>query len=426
MIKDNMKIKIFDYGMNGEGVGKIDGKICLVPYALVDEVVDCDYSKDHENYTEAKLINIEQSSIMRIIPLCPYFYECGGCSLQHMKYSEQLSFKKLLVQKTIKKICDIECLVNKCIPCSKKFNYRNKMSFRVKNDIVGFNKANTNCIIDIATCPLADDEINKIFKVCSLWLKGNKLKEVKNIVIRHLNNQTLIGVVVTSRIDLTRLIDSLKDEFKNFGVYEIVNSRKDSVVLSGKVFHIYGINSIEIVDYGLTYSVDLLGFHQTNTEVQNKIYDHVLNLISDNDVVLNGFSGQGLLSAVISKKSKQVIGIEINASSHKSAQNLKAENQINNLTNIHGDFFKEFKKYKEKISTVIIDPAKKGCGKLAMQEICGVENIIYISCNPIALAKDLNVIKDYYLIENITPFDMFPQTNSVETVVKLKLKEKNL
>jgi len=421
-----MQIEIFDYGMNSEGIGKLDGKICLVPNALIGEVVDCEIIKDYESYAEYKVVNIEKSSKKRVLPLCPYFYECGGCSLQHMNYDEQLSFKTLLVKKTLKKICGIDCYVNPCVPCTKQFNYRNKMSFSVKNDTIGLNKIHSNNIIDIKACPLANNEINKFLKIFTSWQKQNRFKFVKNLVIRHLNGQTLIGVVVTTSINLDDFITALKQECNTFGVYEIVNTRKDSVVLSGKVFHIYGIKNIDIVDYDLTYSVDLLGFHQTNTEIQNKIYNYVLKLIGENDVVLNGFSGQGLLSAALCKKAKQVFGIEINPSSHQSAQNLKKANSIKNLTNIHGDFFKKFKEYKSKISTVIIDPSKKGCGKLAMKEICGVENIIYISCNPIALAKDLNIIKDNYIIETLTPFDMFPQTNSVETVVKLKLKEQNI
>ncbi len=418
-----MQLEIFDYGMNGEGVAKQDGKIILVPHTLKGEIVDAEIIKDYENYAQAKLSSVLTPSSNRVLPACPYFYKCGGCNLLHMNYGEQLNYKTLLVKKTIKKICNIEFEVSPCVPCSNTFNYRNKISFSVKNNTIGFKKETTHNITAIKSCLIANNEINKILSIFTNWLNENSVEVVKNLVIRHLNNQTLIGVVTTSYIDLNGFISALKSELSSFGVYEIVNTRKDSVVLSGKVFHIFGLNSIQIVDYDLTYSVDLLGFHQTNTEIQNKIYDYVLNLICDNDVVVNGFSGQGLLSAAICKKARKVIGIEINASSHKSADQLKKANHITNLTNVCGDFFEEFKKYKKTASTVIVDPSKKGCGKLAMQEICGVKNIIYISCNPVALAKDINVIKDKYHIESITPFDMFPNTNSVETVIKLKIKE---
>ena len=204
----------------------------------------------------------------------------------------------------------------------------------------------------------------------------------------------------------------------------IINTRNDSVVLSGKVYHIGGIKNIKVNNFGLTYFVDLLGFHQTNLEIQNKLYSKVLDYISPNAVVINGFSGQGLLTAIIAQKAKHVIGIEINKSSHASAEQLKKLNDISNMKNICGDFFKHIKTEKNKANTIILDPTKKGCGKNVMTEINGIENIIYISCNPIALSKDLNVLKDDYDIEEVTPFDMFPNTTSVETLVKLKKKVK--
>ena len=148
----------------------------------------------------------------------------------------------------------------------------------------------------------------------------------------------------------------------------------------------------------------------------------MLEYISPNSKVINGFSGQGLLTAILSNSANNVVGIEINPSSHTSAEKLKKDNSITNITNICGDFFKCFKSIKKNANTVILDPTKKGCGKNVINEIKGIENIIYISCNPIALSKDLNLLKEDYEIEEITPFDMFPNTINVETLVKLKRK----
>ena len=242
------------------------------------------------------------------------------------------------------------------------------------------------------------------------------------MVVRSINGQILVGVVTTKQIDLKKLFSTFSTHFNNIGLYEIINTRNDAVVLSGKVLHVGGIKNIEINNFGLTYFVDLLGFHQTNIEIQNKLYDHVLNSIDENSTVINGFSGQGLLTAIVAKKAKFVTGIEINESSHKSAEHLKALNKITNMKNICGDFYKHFKKEKLSANTIILDPTKKGCGKNVMNEIKGIENILYISCNPIALCKDINFIKDDYTIEEITPFDMFPNTTSVETFIKLKRK----
>lgn len=417
-----MKINIFDYGMNGEGVGKIDGKIALVNNALIDEEVECEIVNDYGNYMEVKLTNILTSSKNREKPACPYFNECGGCQLQHMKYAEQLKFKTNHIKKTIKKITGLDVLVNPTIACNTTLGYRNKMSFAVKNSCVGLFKHNSNEIIEIDSCPLAVNEINSVLYLFKDYIHKHNIEFIKNLVVRSINNQTLIGIVTSKFKDLNDLFSTFSEHFNNFGLYEIINTRKDSVVLSGKVVHIGGLKQIEINDFGLKYSVDLMGFHQTNLDIQNKLYNAVVGLISPNDIVINGFSGQGLLSAILATKAKKVVGIEINESSHKSAEQLKKINNIKNMSNICGDFYKHFKTQMKNANTIILDPTKKGCGPKVMKEISGIENIIYISCNPIALSKDLNVIKNDYDIISITPFDMFPNTNQVETLVKLQKK----
>ncbi len=419
-----MKTKIFDYGMNGEGVGKIDNKIVLVKNALMDELVEVEIVEDNKNYFNANLKSIIEISANRQNPPCPYYNECGGCNLQHMKYAEQLKFKTNHVQKTLKKITGIDFKVNNTVACLNEFNYRNKMSFSVQNGSCGLLKHNSKEIVDIVSCPLANDIINKVLYIIKEYINKSNAREIRNVVIRNINKQTLVGIVTKKFIDLKNLLSTLNEHFVDIGLYEIVNIRNDSVVLSGKVYHIGGIKEIQINEFGLSYSVDLLGFHQTNLEIQNKLYEKVLEYVDKNSVVINGFSGQGLLTAILSKKAKQVIGIEINKSSHISAEQLKINNKINNMKNICGDFFKHFSKEMRIANTIILDPTKKGCGREVMNKINGVENIIYISCNPIALSKDLNVIKDDYAIEEITPFDMFPNTTSVETLVKLKIKEK--
>ncbi len=417
-----METKIFDYGMNGEGVAKIDGKIILINNAIIGENVDIEIEKDNKNFATAKLNEILTPSCNRQNPYCPYFYECGGCQLQHMNYSEQLKFKSLNVKKTIKKITGLNVEVNETIACSNSFGYRNKMSFSVNNHNCGLLKLNSKEIVNIDSCPLANENINKVFNILKNYLKTNKSTNIKNFVIRSISNQILVGVVTTKHIDLKNLLSTLNEQFVDIGLYEIINTRNDSVVLSGKTIHVGGIKHIKIDNLGVKYYVDLLGFHQTNLEIQNKLYNHVLKYISSNSVVVNGFSGQGLLTAIISQKAKYATGIELNKSSHNSAEQLKKDNNIKNIKNICGDFFKHIKSAKEKANTIILDPTKKGCGNNVMNEINGIENIIYISCNPIALSKDLNVIKNDYIIEEVTPFDMFPNTISVETFVKLKKK----
>lgn len=417
-----MKTEIFDYGMNGEGVGKIDGKIVLLPNSLPFEVVNFEIEQDNSNFCVGNVLEIENMSEKRTTPPCPYYLECGGCDLQHIKYDEQLNFKRLLVKKTLKKVANIDVEVQSTVESFFQFGYRNKLSLNIKNSKCGFFKAGSKQLVEINKCLLANKTITEISQFVVNELKDYAFN-VKNLVVRNINNQTLIGIVTTKLLNFDALCEKVLNKFKNVGIYQVVNTRKDSVVLDGKTIHVGGIKEIQIENFGLNYSVDLLGFHQTNEDIQNKIYSTVVNMIDEQACVLNGFSGQGLLSAIIAKKAKQVYGIEINLNSHKSAEKLKKDNKVKNLTNICGDFYKQFDKIKEKVNTIVLDPAKKGCGKQAMCAIMGVENIIYISCNPIALAKDLREILSDYEIETVIPFDMFPNTKNVETLVKLRIKK---
>ena len=418
-----MDFQIFDYGMNGEGVARLDNKIVLIDNALIGETIDAEISLDKGNYCFGKVNKILKESINRTTPPCPYFFDCGGCNLQHMKYLEQLKFKTLLIKKTIKKILNIDVAVNDCIASDFKYNYRNKMSFNFNETSSGFYKEKSKAIIEIKKCILADEEINNIYLNFKKFLKNkeniakNTQKYIKNLVIRKISNQILIGIVSTKPLNLTDFYKNFDKE--NVGIFNVVNTRKDSVVLSGKVIHLFGIKEIEITNFGLTYFVDLIGFHQTNINIQNKIYKKVLDYITPNSFVVNGFSGQGLLSAVLATKAKKVVGIEINKNSHASAERLKLENNIKNLKNICGDFNKEIKSYKPHL--LVLDPAKKGVGKDFLDKITAKE-IVYISCNPIAMCKDLKILLNNYTIEEITPFDMFPNTKNVETVLHLKHK----
>lgn len=416
--------KIIDYGMNGEGVAKQDGKVLLVKNAIIGEDIETEIENDFGNYAQANIKRIVTSSPKRQISPCPYYNNCGGCDLQHMIYSEQLKFKQLLVEKTLKKIANISVKSNPTVACSNILNYRNKISFNQSNNKFGFYQNNSKDIVEISTCLLATEQINKIYEIVKSYLIDQNLSSfIKNIVIREIENQILIAVVSKQEINIVPLYDIVKNYYAEIGLYLVVNKRKDSVVLSGNTKHIAGIKTIKINNFNINYNVDILSFHQTNIEIQNKIYEKVLSYITKNSFVLNGFSGQGLLTAILSSKAKHVYGIELNKSSHLSAENLKQQNNIKNITNIHGDFGQKIHSLIHKIDTIILDPSKKGCGKQVMEKIKGIKNIIYISCNPIALSKDLSVLKDVYTIDEITPFDMFPQTKNVETFVKLTLKK---
>ncbi len=419
-----MQTTIIDYGMNAEGVAKVDNFIYFVPYALKGEEVDIEVEKAFKNYAVAKLNSIITLSPERISPPCPYFYQCGGCSLQHMQYAEQLKYKSMLVNKTIKKITQLDIKVENTTASDKIFNYRNKASFSFSTDKAGFYRPNSKEIINIDHCMLLNDNINKVYSLFLQYLKRNQSvrPNIKNLVVRNIDNQILVGIVCKKQFDCHDFFDILAKNFEQIGLYLIINNRKDSVVLSGKSIHIAGIRQIKTKNFDINYDLDLLSFHQTNIDIQNKLYSKILEYVKEDDVVINAYSGAGLLTAILASKAKFVYGVEIEKSSHKNAEELKKLNGIKNIKNILGDFNREYNSIKQIADVIILDPSKKGCGKDTMRQINGINSIIYISCNPIALSKDLQIIKNNYIIESIILYDMFPNTNNVESLVKLKFK----
>ena len=414
-----MNIKIENFGMNGEGVGKIDGKVYLVDFLLPEETAEIVVTEHHENYCKAKYVDLLEPSKNRVTPPCPYFYECGGCALQHAGYSTQLEFKTELVKNTIRKIAGIDINASPCVGSNLQYGYRNKISFNFKNGKFGFFRPNSHELVEIESCMLAKENLNKVLNLFKNYVSQNQIdcSNLKHLVVREIQNQILVGVVASENLDLTEFLEMLKSNFERVGLYLILNTRRDSVVLSGKTIHVGGIKEIEIENFGLKYFVDLLGFHQTNEYIQNNIYERVLDLVEPSEIVVNGFSGVGLLSGVLAIKANKVYGIEINKNSHFSAEKLKKLNKIDNLTNICGDFNKEIKKI-NKFDTLILDPSKKGCGEQVLRDL-HADKIIYISCNPIALSKDLRTLQKSYIIKETIPFDMFPNTNQVETLVYL-------
>jgi 23S rRNA (uracil1939-C5)-methyltransferase len=216
-----VKIEIEDYGMNAEGVGKIDGKVVLVANALVGEIVDCSIEKDFGNYATAKINEIVKPSNNRVDEKCEHCKVCGGCNLMHMNYDEQLKFKQTLVKKTIKKIAKIDIDVSETVG-SKQFNYRNKMSFSVGSGNCGLKGRSSDDIFNIDTCSLTSETINiilNLFKQSGFAYNEN----VKNLVVRELSNQVLVGVVVKRELDLTKFFNALKQINREIGLFQVVN-----------------------------------------------------------------------------------------------------------------------------------------------------------------------------------------------------------
>jgi len=368
-----MIVKIENFTHEGRGITKVNDKVTFVENALPGEVVDIKITKEKKNYNEALCTKVIESSPNRMTPSCPYYNECAGCDLMHMNYKQQLEFKKEKVKNIIKKYADIE--VNpKIIESYKELGYRNKITIHESNNKVGYKKGKSNEILEIDSCPLGTFEINKYYI-------ENKHNFKDELIIR--SNE--LG--------------------------EIISSTENSKMI------------ITINDF--KFQIDINSFFQVNNYICGKIFETLNKNLDNINTCLDLYSGVGTLSIVASTKAKKVYSIEVNEYSYENA---KTNAKLNNITNINfmlGKVEEQIEKINEKVDVIITDPPRAGMDTKTINIIqkLNPKKLIYISCDPMTLARDLKLLNATYSLEDITLFDMFPNTKHVETMCVLKNKK---
>ena len=435
---DIINVIISDYGSNGEGVAKFNEYVVFVPYALVGERLNVKVLKIQKNIIFAKIEKIINKSEHRVEPVCPVFKRCGGCQLQHLSYDAQLELKTGIVKNNLKKIAGYEGEVLPCEKSEKVYKYRNKMQLPVGVNGLGFYANNSHDIVPISTCPLHDEWGTEVIRIVHEYIKiynitcyneATKKGEIRHIVARYMQGKLML-VIVTTLNELSHtdfLINQLTRCFSEFSLYHNKNNSSSNVIMGEKFTLLYGKGEQDLNVSGVEYSVSPMSFMQINFDVQNKIYDKVASLCSECDYIIDAYSGAGLLSSIIAKKCKQVYGIEIVQSATENANKLKNINKIDNLTNINGDCAVELPKLIASLSgrgIVVLDPPRKGCDEKVLNAINSSlpEKVIYISCNSATLARDVSILSKEYKLTYVQPYDMFPQTKHVETLVCLERK----
>ena len=398
-----MNVKILRLNNEGEGIGTIDDKVIFVDNALPGEEVEVKITENHKNYLRGKNLQINSSSKNRIKPICKYYNECGGCDLMHM--NNQIEFKKEKLENLFDKMCNEKINVN--VFNFNDLYYRNKVTLKIKNNKLGFYKNKTNELVEINECVITNKKINEVIKNLNKYLEKNLVDDTK-IMIRICNEEIMIS------IDKLKNIDNFIKEFNYL----------DSIYVDNKL--VYGKESlIENIDE-FNFYVSPKSFFQVNKEVMEKMYKKATSYIDKNELTLDLYSGTGTISILLSKVSKKVIGIEIVKDAVYDANKNLTLNNINNVEFICGkveDKISDLKKLK--VDNIVVDPPRAGINKKGLDVIKEIspEKIIYISCNPLTLARDYNYLKDNYELKEIKAFDMFPQTHHVETFCILKLKD---
>ena len=321
----------------GSGVAKINGMIVFIPKTLVGEKVRVRIIEKKKNYARGKVVEILEKSDKRCISNCPFYDECGGCNLRHQNEEENLLFKKEKVEKAISKIGKIEAKVDDVISSSKNDYYRNKASFKVEKDKIGFYGEGTYQLIDIDNCLLLENDINNALKVIRNYIKEND-NEIKSITIKLGNalNELLIDIYSTNENDINIL------SFLTTNIFNL-----STVIFNGKV--VYGTGYIKQISNGLMFNCSADSFFQVNGVTAEKLYETAIKeaKLSKNDVVLDLYSGTGTISSIVSSYVKKVIGIEIVEDAVLDANCNIRINNISNVKFICGDAAKEISKIKQ-------------------------------------------------------------------------------
>ncbi len=397
-------LKIDKLDHYGRGITKLDNKTVFVENALPDEIVEIKINKEKKNYIEASVLKYIKKANKRIDTECPYYNFCGGCNIMHLSYEDQLKFKQDKIENIINKYLKTKVKINNIIPSNKNEFYRNKVTFQVKENI-GFYKNNTYDIINIDNCIISNKLINDSIK----YLKMLTLKDITKITCRTSSNELMI-IMETNNVDLD--ITPLKD---------IANSIYLKV--DNKYINVFGNKYIyeELENYKFKISPD--SFFQINIDTCLKLYNKVKEYVGINKNVIDLYCGTGSIGIFISENNN-VFGIEINESAIKDAEENKKINKINNINFICGDSGKKLNGLNFDPDIIIVDPPRSGLNKETIDNILrfNPKQIIYVSCDPMTLTRDLNILNKYYNIKEITPFDMFPNTHHIENIAYLTKK----
>lgn len=445
-------------GTCGEGIIKVEGTTVFVPFCLVGERVKFTVLKVSGGIAYGKLCSILTPSADRVKPVCPVFGKCGGCDLQHASYSAQLAFKKNLVASSLAKIGGIYFPVGDCVPCEREYGYRNKLVLPIGRidgrTAVGFYARRSHRIVPVSDCaiqsPWVRDIILAIEQFSGFGASGydeqTKTGEMRRFVAREVGGRFIFALVCTKKIDCAPLVGILKKKFKNFTLVLNINDGDGNAVFGNKQYCVCGDGFFGTEEFGISYTAGARTFLQVNDAVRGKLYSAVLAEAEQSATAIDLYSGGGLLTAMLAKKCGRAFGIEVEKEATRCADELKEKNALEgSMFNICGrveDRIGEVLSKTQGKKIIVCDPPRKGMDRSAVRAVMGsgADKIVLISCNPATLARDLGLLTgtvverdgqlvksekadSAYRIEKIVPFDMFPQTRHVETLVVLSHKK---
>ncbi len=426
----NQILHVTSLSSTGEGIGTLDGLKVFVDGALPGEAISIEITKQKKNYAKGRMLEVLDPSPERTEPICPLFGECGGCQVMHLQYPAQLGLKRQRVVDALERIGGFEKPhVLPCHPSPTSIGYRNKIQLPIiwdgEKKTIGMYRKNSHEIVPIERCFIQCPQGEEILELVS---KRLNIPSVRYVLIRNaiFNDEALVVLVTDGRFS-----DQIQAFGKELmaahplikGVVENVNKRKDNIIL-GKTFRpLVGRPYLTERLLNKKFKLSASSFFQVNPAQTEHLYEKAISLasIQPNETVFDAYCGVGTLALFAADHAKHVYGVECVAPAIENAMENAQLNDVSNCTFTCGLVEKLIGKFDTDI--VFLNPPRKGCEPAVLDALLKKlpKKIIYISCDPATLARDLAYLTPSYQLDGIQPFDMFPQTMHVETVVKLTL-----
>ncbi|MBM7581541.1 23S rRNA (uracil1939-C5)-methyltransferase [Caldicoprobacter guelmensis] len=445
------EMTIEDISVDGEGIGRINGFTMFVPGALPGEKVRIKALRIGKNYGYGKLLKIIEPSPDRVVPPCSYSKQCGGCSIQHLSYNAQLKFKTRRVRDALERIGKITGVkVHDTIGMVEPWRYRNKAQFPVgragSSLAIGFFAPKSHDIVDMDRCMINHQINDKIIEVIRNFIQKYSIPVYDECahqgIVRHVVTKVgfktgqVMFVIVTNGKNLPhkdKLVELLRNNIPGItSIVQNINSKKTNVILGQENITLWGQDYIVDILGRLTFKISPLSFFQVNPVQTEILYNKVLEYatLTGKETVIDLYSGIGTISLFLARNAHKVYGIE---EVPQAVQDAWENARINGITNA------EFIEGKAEVvipelvnsglhaDVVVLDPPRKGCEAEVLEALARMapQRIVYVSCNPATLARDLKLLTEHgYEVVDVQPVDMFPHTTHVECVASLKRKHK--
>ena len=459
MQKNDMAvIEITDIGVNGEGIGKVDGYTLFVKDAVIGDKAEVKVMKAKKNYGYARLMRVIEPSEDRVEPLCPFARKCGGCQIQEMSYERQLAFKAQKVRGNLERLggFDKELLDRVTEPIlgmDEPFGYRNKAQFpfgtdRDGNPVTGFYAGRTHDIIANTDCALGVPVNQKLLEIILEFMRAEHIpaydEKTGKGLIRHVlirfgftTKEIMVCLVIngTEIPQSEKLVEKLAAVRGMTSITISPNTRRTNVIMGETYEILWGQGFITDYIGNVRYQISPLSFYQVNPVQTEKLYSQALEYadLKGGETVWDLYCGIGTISLFLAQKAGQVYGVEIIP---QAIEDAKKNAEINGIANaeffvgkaeeVLPEYYAEYARRhggeNARADVIVVDPPRKGCDPALLETIVKMapERVVYVSCDPATLARDLKVLcGNGYELEKVRPVDMFPETVHVETVVLL-------